>query len=233
MPTKDSTPHGRSRYRQGCRCEVCKAATKMLYGGKCERCGTPYQTANRRQRYCSRECSGEARRDATRTMATCAHCGGTFRRSPSDIDPRRGRGVYCSMSCSTAARRRKVAVTCPICGTGYEVNAPRWARGQGRTCSKRCMGVAARRDHHNARNGWRYAAWRTDVFRRDNYTCRRCGQRGGNLDAHHVKPFAAFPTLRYDVANGLTLCEACHLAEHATHSPHLLSSARGHGHSPE
>jgi 5-methylcytosine-specific restriction endonuclease McrA len=56
-----------------------------------------------------------------------------------------------------------------------------------------------------------YRQWRDAVYRRDNYTCRHCGDsRGGNLQAHHVKPYASNPELRYAVGNGLTLCQDCH-----------------------
>jgi len=35
-----------------------------------------------------------------------------------------------------------------------------------------------------------YKKWRTAVFERDNYTCVFCGDnRGGNLNADHIKPF--------------------------------------------
>lgn len=55
-----------------------------------------------------------------------------------------------------------------------------------------------------------YKEWRVAVFQRDIYTCQYCGQVGGYLTAHHIKGQAAFPELRFDVTNGLTLCEACH-----------------------
>jgi 5-methylcytosine-specific restriction endonuclease McrA len=56
-----------------------------------------------------------------------------------------------------------------------------------------------------------YKAWRAAVFARDRYSCQACGDdRGGNLQAHHVKPFADHPDLRFDVRNGTTLCQDCH-----------------------
>lgn len=55
-----------------------------------------------------------------------------------------------------------------------------------------------------------YARWRTAVYERDEYTCQKCGQVGGKLNAHHIKHFAKFPDLRLEVSNGQTLCEVCH-----------------------
>lgn len=61
-----------------------------------------------------------------------------------------------------------------------------------------------------------YKRWRFDVYSRDNFTCQHCGdKRGGNLHAHHIKPFADHPELRFDVSNGITLCENCHKKVHS------------------
>lgn len=82
------------------------------------------------------------------------------------------------------------------------------------------------------RNSSKYAQWRTDVFIRDKFTCRKCGQIGRNLEVHHVFSFADlfqeameymplfspyeaallyFPLWR--VENGTTLCRGCHKKE--------------------
>lgn len=55
-----------------------------------------------------------------------------------------------------------------------------------------------------------YKEWRTCVFERDNYTCVWCGVYGGKLNADHIKPFSAYPELRFDLNNGRTLCIDCH-----------------------
>jgi len=58
-------------------------------------------------------------------------------------------------------------------------------------------------------------AWRYDVMSRDDFCCAHCGDdRGGNLNAHHIKPFATYPELRLEVSNGATVCKACHWLVH-------------------
>lgn len=64
---------------------------------------------------------------------------------------------------------------------------------------------------HMARNNTYYKEWVRKVFERDNYTCQCCGKRGGNLNAHHLYNFSEHEELRYDINNGITLCEKCHL----------------------
>lgn len=55
-----------------------------------------------------------------------------------------------------------------------------------------------------------YRLWREAVFKRDDYRCYDCGERGGKLNADHIFPFALFPRLRFEIENGRTLCEECH-----------------------
>lgn len=60
------------------------------------------------------------------------------------------------------------------------------------------------------RNNSDYRLWRKSVFERDKYTCQRCKEVGGILRGHHILNWADNEELRYDVGNGITLCNKCH-----------------------
>lgn len=51
--------------------------------------------------------------------------------------------------------------------------------------------------------------WRKKVFDRDGYKCTDCGSKD-YIEADHIKPFAYFPELRFELSNGRTLCRECH-----------------------
>lgn len=55
-----------------------------------------------------------------------------------------------------------------------------------------------------------YRLWRDNVYKRDDYTCQICLNRGGKLAAHHIKRFALHPELALTLGNGITLCWKCH-----------------------
>lgn len=56
-----------------------------------------------------------------------------------------------------------------------------------------------------------YKKWRVDVGKRDGFACQwpgcGCTQR---LRFHHIKRWADYPALRFEVDNGITLCKKHH-----------------------
>ena len=74
------------------------------------------------------------------------------------------------------------------------------------------------------RNSLRMRQWVSDIFHQDDFTCQHCLNRGGKLNAHHLKSFSLIfrdnniKTLQdaldceefWDLNNGQTLCVDCH-----------------------
>lgn len=104
---------------------------------------------------------------------------------------------------------------CRICGKDL---GHRW---KSKYCTK-CFGLTIRgQNHYNwkggitpklqaIRNSQKYKNWRQSIFERDNYTCQGCFRRGYKLNADHIKSFAEYPDLRFELSNGRTLCIDCH-----------------------
>ncbi len=80
------------------------------------------------------------------------------------------------------------------------------------------------------RASFQYRQWRSDVFTNDDYICRICGKKGGQLEAHHIKFFhiiieendiktideAIACSELWDLNNGITLCKECHKKTHSS-----------------
>ena len=74
---------------------------------------------------------------------------------------------------------------------------PNWAGGVGTI-------------NEQIRKSLEYKLVREACYKRDNHTCQECQIRGGELNMHHIKPFALFPELYLALDNVVTLCISCH-----------------------
>lgn len=97
----------------------------------------------------------------------------------------------------------KTKYICPECAKIKAVeniprgeNSPQWRGG--------CL-----TENQKDRNSLEYAKWRLDVFKKDWFTCQCCGNNS-NLRAHHLNSFSEYKELRFDVTNGICLCDMCH-----------------------
>jgi len=71
------------------------------------------------------------------------------------------------------------------------------------------------KNHDRPWNSLPYRNWRKAVLKRDKFQCQWPGcpckkKRKKALKVHHIRPWAQFPSLRYDVDNGITLCKDKH-----------------------
>ena len=103
-------------------------------------------------------------------------------------------------------QRARIAV-CPVCGK--EVRAIHEYKGRKSVyCSKECWAKRGKRVKRIVRTP-EFRKWKSEVFKRDNFTCQMCGAKT-MLEAHHIKEKVNFPELEYDVDNGICLCNDCH-----------------------
>lgn len=63
----------------------------------------------------------------------------------------------------------------------------------------------------NLRNDGEYKQWAKEVKHRDRSTCQlESDDCLGNIVVHHIKGWALYLDLRYEVSNGITLCQFHH-----------------------
>lgn len=53
-----------------------------------------------------------------------------------------------------------------------------------------------------------------EVYKRDNWTCQCCNEKGKKINAHHLNSYDWDKEHRIDINNGITLCEDCHKEFH-------------------
>jgi hypothetical protein len=83
----------------------------------------------------------------------------------------------------------------------------------------KCRGLSVRTEAKEKpkdliRHSADYRDWRNMVFVRDGYKCQICGINSNNLKAHHLDGFSIAPDKRFDVSNGVTLCNNHHIQFH-------------------
>ena len=121
-------------------------------------------------------------------------------------------------------------IKCRVCKKQFEVH--NYREKIAKYCSKKCMGndknanwnKTGFKDGHIAYNKGAYTSrvrykslhkiWSNEVRDRDNWTCQRCGVKKSNAISHHIKEWENYPSKRFDVKNGITLCRTCHFSVH-------------------
>ena len=194
-------------------------------------------------------------------MATyqCIVCGKEKKAIPSRL----GKAKFCSHACRGEWRSKNWLgdkhpgwlggireKQCQYCGATFSLK-PRQPITTFRTqkfCSKACADKGGIRYEGDAHPLWKansrtkdrrgkHGSWARAVIARDLAICQNCGISGVELHAHHIKPYAKFPELRWEIGNGLTLCYKCHWAMHTASTANRVNSEnllpRSGGENPE
>ena len=171
----------------------------------CTRCNKEYVARSGVSKYCD-ECR--------MILSICPVCGGQ-----KDIYHK-----FCSLSCAGKwnyqhSEKVREALRQGIYHPNRAKGISKALKGKPRPCMRKENNPAWKGGssllRHREMGRIEYKLWRAKVFERDGYKCQNCGKVGGKLNAHHIKPWADYPELRYDIDNGITLCKECHLIAHA------------------
>lgn len=97
-------------------------------------------------------------------------------------------------------------------------------RKQNAELMRKVMGIEEVKKNHTIpelRKTSAYQEWRLKVYARDSFTCVKCGKPRDyktKLNAHHLESFMYNEELRYNIDNGVTLCQSCHMKFHSKYS---------------
>lgn len=165
----------------------------------CLQCGKEFQCKDYlkdKTNFCSISCSKKGVTPWNKVGITknCEYCGVEF-----GIKPRRLKTAkYCSNSCKDKARIGKPSTQRGVKFTQFSgENHWKWKGG-----------ISPQREKD--RKTIEMREWRRGCLSRDNFTCQKTGQRGGDLQVHHINNFSEFIELRTSIENGITLSKKSH-----------------------
>lgn len=192
-----------------------------------------------KRKFCSSYCQHKFRSKENSVIVKCDCCGKEFKIKKS----REKKHNFCSLDCFHRFKHLKGTelVKCDWCGKEIRKTKSQIQKTRHNFCSLECLGKwQSKFLIGESSYGWKgglsningliraskkMTEWRVRVFKRDNYTCQKCGdKKGGNLEAHHIKPLSQiikdndiktmYDALNckelWDVNNGITLCKKCH-----------------------
>ena len=122
----------------------------------------------------------------------------------------------------------KIKVRHARCGTVFDVAPESLANGHGCPNSFCCKKRGKEHYRYNENltdkersidRKWKkeYRDWRASVYKLYNYTCDVCGckrTKNNKIVAHHIESYDTHKELRYELSNGVALCEKCHKKFH-------------------
>lgn len=158
----------------------------------CRVCGVDFRITHSRQYTC----------ESCRTQL-CVVCGKLFKVRYAGEER-----VTCSHECSVTWNAAPI-LRCEWCGVDFKQRRGRPMKH----CSQTCRYAASIKHNQEDRRSYKYRQWRTAVLERDGYQCQDCGALE-HLQAHHIREWQQHPEQRFDISNGVTLCQTCHSKEH-------------------
>lgn len=187
---------------------------------ECAQCGKTIKvppSKNSKFNFCNRNCYNEFHSKNTQTYE-CEICGKKFK-----SHNHKNANRFCGRECYNIFHQIKDKEReCPTCKKIFIAKT-----SEDKYCCRECYdknrnmpkgdkhwnwqgGISLLNDNRDSNE---YKQWRNKVYERDNYMCVQCGSKL-KLNAHHIKSWKNYPLLRYEISNGITLCEKCHIKYH-------------------
>lgn len=222
------------------KCRQCRKEQRMNNNKKsCKHCGEYFRSQRKDAKFCSPKCSGDSR--SARVVKSCSFCGKDTHIKECLANSKGSK--YCGKDCYYEHLRilikgennpnyNRIDYTCDGCGNVfkaipslakndrllfceydcYKKNVGSYFKGENNPNWNRDL---TEEDRLETRRYPGYYEWRTNVYKRDYYTCQSCGDgTGGNLIAHHIYNYSRYIDIRTVLTNGITLCENCHIEFH-------------------
>lgn len=179
----------------------------------CEKEFEKYESRIGKNNFCCRECYNKFHSKEV-PICTCQVCGKIFKGSKYNANK------FCSRKCYNNFHSIKNKErSCPSCGKIFLAKS-----NEDKYCSWECYnnnrqmpkgeehwnwkgGISKNNDRHDS---YEYKQWRIKVYQRDQYKCVKCGSKN-KINAHHIYAWKYYLNLRYNIENGITLCEECHI----------------------
>ena len=222
---------------------ICKECNKNRVTKVCVYCKQEFKARDNRVDCCSRKCSGLLAR-ADRIKCKCDSCNkdleltvSRFNRSERHFCSVKcmgeGESLFNTGINSKNWKGGEIQYSCDICGKDSSGCKAEYQRYQHHYCSIECKdkgqtvfysGTKAKLYNEDISEVTRESErmsnenvqWRKQVFDRDKYTCKCCGlTNSGDLNAHHLNGYHWDIENRYNIDNGVTLCEVCHKDFHS------------------
>ena len=118
-----------------------------------------------------------------------------------------------------------VYYNCDYCGNESRTPKSHFIKKKLHFCNQKCYSsyreeVMQSHEHNSWKGGItkatqggrgskKYKIWQRAVYDRDEYKCTWCGS-DKKIEADHIKRWAKYPKLKYEISNGRTLCMKCH-----------------------
>ena len=193
----------------------------MAIEKQCSNCGKNIMVSPSKvskNNFCNRNCYLQFHSKEV-PICKCEICGKEFKGDKYNANR------FCSRECyNTFHQIKNKERMCPCCGKTFIATA-----SKNIYCSQEChlqtLHLKIRGENHPnwkggitkemdlIRKSKEYQEWRLEVYKRDNFECVVCGSKE-KINAHHILGFKEYPEERFNVKNGVTLCEKCHIKVH-------------------